>query len=110
MLYGMSGTSRPEPTRFAEANLHIEIIGSAYLYLMKVTDPAQLSYTPRQRVRRAFGWLGVAMSLPFFVWLALGLIPAIPSMVDVFGVPGLRTPAAITIGGLLLGAFGFHET
>jgi hypothetical protein len=77
---------------------------------MKVEDLARLPYTPRRRVRRAFGWLGIVLSLPFFVWLAIGLVPGIPSMVDVFGIPGLRTPAAITIAGLLLGAFGFHET
>ena len=76
---------------------------------MNLDDPAKMSYTPRRRVRRFFGWLGVVLSLPFFVWLVVGMVPGIPSMLDVFGVPGLRTPAAVTIAGLLLGAFGFHE-
>lgn len=49
------------------------------------------------------------MALPFFVWLAVGLVPAVPDLVEVFGIQGLRTPAAITITGLLLGAVGFHE-
>jgi hypothetical protein len=30
-------------------------------------------------------------------------------MIDVFGVVGLRFPAAVTISGLLLAAIGFHE-
>ncbi len=61
------------------------------------------------RIRRTFGVLGAATALPFFVWLLLGWCGAVPSMVDVFGTPGLRTPAAITIGGLLMAAIGFHD-
>jgi hypothetical protein len=30
-------------------------------------------------------------------------------MIDVFGVVGLRIPAAFTIAGLLLAAIGFHQ-
>jgi len=30
-------------------------------------------------------------------------------MLDIFGVVGMRTPAAITIAGLLLAAIGFFE-
>ena len=52
------------------------------------------------------GCLGVVMAAPFFLWVPLGLTP---SMIDVFGVVGLRFPAAVTIGGLLLAAVGFHE-
>jgi hypothetical protein len=65
--------------------------------------------TRRTPARRAVGWIGALIALPFFLWLPLGLVPGIPDMLDVFGVKGLRTPAAITISGLLLGAFGFHE-
>lgn len=65
--------------------------------------------TRRPSVRRAVGLIGALIALPFFVWLPLGLVPGIPDMIDVFGIKGLRTPAAITISGLLLGAFGFHE-
>jgi len=57
----------------------------------------------------ALGLLGVAMALPFFVWVPLGFLETVPSMVDVFGEAGLRTPASITVGGLLVAALGFHE-
>ncbi|MBT5702012.1 MAG: hypothetical protein HOI67_11225, partial [Gammaproteobacteria bacterium] len=55
------------------------------------------------------GCLGGVMAAPFFLWVPLGLIGLTPSMIDVFGVVGLRFPAAVTIGGLLLAAVGFHE-
>ena len=62
-----------------------------------------------RRIRRALGWLGVAIAAPFFLWLPLGVIPGIPDMIDVFGIQGLRSPAGIAIAGLLLGAIGFFE-
>ena len=62
------------------------------------------------RARCYLGFLGVAMAAPFFVWLPLGFLESVPSMVEVFGIVGLRIPASITIGGLLLAAIGFHET
>lgn len=49
------------------------------------------------------------MFLPFAAWLLLGLIPGIPSIIDVFGVTGLKIPAGIAIGGLLLAAIGFED-
>lgn len=58
---------------------------------------------------RAVGWFGVIIAAPFFLWVPLGLIGLAPSMVDTFGVVGLRIPAAVTIGGLLLAAIGFHR-
>lgn len=50
------------------------------------------------------------MALPFFLWLPLGFLYAVPSMIDVFGVPGLRIPAAITVAGLLIAAIGFWDS
>jgi len=61
------------------------------------------------RLLRAAGFLGVAIAAPFFIWVPLGLIGLTPSMIDVFGIVGLRFPAAVTISGLLLAAIGFHE-
>ena len=58
---------------------------------------------------RALGWLGVLVAAPFFIWVPLSLVTTLPSMIDVFGVVGLRIPASITIGGLLLAAIGFHK-
>lgn len=53
--------------------------------------------------------VGLFLALPFFVWLPLGWIGVIPSLVDTFGIVGLRIPASITIAGLLMAAFGFDE-
>lgn len=61
------------------------------------------------RWRRVLGVMGALAAAPFFLWFALGSLDAVPSMVDVFGLPGLRIPASITIGGLLLAAIGFYE-
>lgn len=60
-------------------------------------------------IRKLIGWSGVAIAAPFFGWFLVGFIEGIPSMLDVFGERGLRTPAAVTIFGLLIAAVGFHE-
>ena len=59
--------------------------------------------------QKPLGWLGLAMAVPFFAWVPLALVAPIPSMIDVFGVVGLRVPASIAVGGLLLAAIGFHR-
>jgi hypothetical protein len=64
---------------------------------------------PYLGLRRIVGSVGLIAAFPFFAWLPLGLVEAIPSMVDVFGVPGLRIPASVTIGGLMLAAVAFHD-
>ncbi len=61
------------------------------------------------RWQRSLGWLGLAMAAPFFVWAPLAIVAPVPSMIDVFGVVGLRIPASVTVGGLLLAAVGFHR-
>jgi hypothetical protein len=53
--------------------------------------------------------VGILMALPFFIWLPLGLLTSVPSMIDVFGMQGLRIPTGIVIGGLVLAAFGFED-
>jgi hypothetical protein len=58
---------------------------------------------------RIAGWVGVVVATPFFVWVPLGFTGLIPSMIDVFGIVGVRIPAAVTIAGLLLAAVGFHR-
>ena len=73
----------------------------------KVSPPAV--QTNRLSLLRLAGWLGVVIATPFFLWVPLGLTALVPSMVDVFGLVGLRIPAAITISGLLLASVGFHQ-
>ncbi len=63
----------------------------------------------QRRLSRVLGALGVLAAMPFFFWFVLGWFDVVPSMVDTFGVEGLRTPASITVGGLLLAAIGFHD-
>mgnify|MGYP006111064995 CR=1 FL=1 len=53
--------------------------------------------------------LGISLALPFFLWVPLGLLPSIPSIIDVFGFDGLRYPTGVVIGGLMLAAFGFED-
>lgn len=59
--------------------------------------------------RLCTGCLGLLLVVPLLLWLPLGWLGWVPSMVEVFGVPGLRTPAAIAIAGLLLAAVAFWD-
>jgi hypothetical protein len=63
----------------------------------------------KMQLLRITGLLGLAISVPFFLWVPLGFIGLTPSLIDVFGLVGLRFPAAVTIAGLLLAAIGFHK-
>ncbi len=63
-----------------------------------------------KKVKKVARVLGVVLAVPFFIWLPLSLIPAIPSIIDVFGMQHLRMPTGIVIGGLMLAAFGFDES
>jgi hypothetical protein len=49
------------------------------------------------------------MAVPFFLWVPLGLIPSIPSIIDVFGIDGLKLPTGIVIAGLMLAAIGYED-
>lgn len=61
------------------------------------------------RTRILLGVLGALTAAFFFVWLLVGWIGWAPTLVDVFGVAGIRTPASITVGGLLLAAIAFWD-
>ncbi len=63
----------------------------------------------RRFPQRLAGWLGIALAAPFFAWFLVGFLPGVPGIVDVFGIAGLRTPASITVTGLLLAAVGFWD-
>lgn len=62
-----------------------------------------------KRARRIVGIAGVGVAAVFLLWVPAGLLPGVPSVIEVFGVDGLRTPASFTVGGLMLGAIGFFE-
>ena len=66
--------------------------------------------SPRvEAIKKILRVLGVFMAVPFFIWLPLGLIPSIPSIIDVFGIDGLKLPTGIVIGGLMLAAIGYED-
>lgn len=55
------------------------------------------------------GVSGVTVAAAFFIWLLIGWFGWVPTLVDVFGVTGMRTPASITVAGLLLAAIAFRD-
>jgi len=61
------------------------------------------------RRRRLLRYAGIGLALPWALWLMAGLFEGVPSMRDVFGIPGLKLPAAIAIAGLLIAAIGFWQ-
>ena len=65
--------------------------------------------TPGSRRMRQLGALGAITAALLLAWGPLGLLEFVPSMIDVFGVAGLRIPASVAVGGLLLAAVGFYE-
>lgn len=73
------------------------------------TDSTGMQSLP-ERIRKLLRILGIATFLPFLIWLPLGLAPAVPSIVDVFGIDGLKVPAGIVIAGLLMAAVGFEDS
>ncbi len=66
-------------------------------------------YKLRLTIRHILRVLGISMVLPFFIWLAIGWLPGIPSIIEVFGVTDLKIPTGIVIAGLLLAAIGFED-
>ena len=62
-----------------------------------------------EKIKKICRVLGICLALPFFVWLLLGFFPGVPSIIDVFGMDGLRYPTGVVIGGLMLAAFGYEE-
>lgn len=61
------------------------------------------------KIKKFLRVLGIAMALPFFIWVPLGFLPSIPSIIDVFGMDGLKLPTGIVIGGLMLAAIGYED-
>jgi len=67
------------------------------------------SFARSRRARRLVGLGGLLAVVPFVLWLPLGWLGLVPGMAAVFGVPGLRIPAAIVVAGLLTAAVGFWD-
>ena len=60
-------------------------------------------------IRTSLGVLGGTVAACFLVWFLIGWFGWVPTMVDIFGVAGMRIPASITVAGLLLAAISFWE-
>lgn len=64
---------------------------------------------PVEAIKKLLRVLGISMAVPFFIWALLGFIPSIPSIIDVFGIDGLRLPTGFVIGGLMMAAIGYED-
>jgi len=86
-----------------------EKAGSGIYKTMSKKITKFLTGAQKQLLFRSIGVLGLVLAVPFFLWFILGSLGVIPSLVDVFGIVGLRTPAAFTVAGLLMAAIGFYD-
>ena len=61
------------------------------------------------RFRFLMGSAGLIAAILMLVWLITSLFGLTVSIIDIFGIEGVRIPAGIAIGGLLLAAVGFNK-
>ena len=59
--------------------------------------------------RVLIGTVGLIGAVLMLVWLITSVLGLTVSMIDVFGMEGVRIPAGIAIGGLMLAAVGFNK-
>ncbi len=59
--------------------------------------------------RILIGTIGLIAAALMLVWLVTSVLGFTVSIIDVFGMEGIRIPAGIAIGGLLLAAAGFNK-
>ena len=59
--------------------------------------------------RNLIGTIGLIAAALMLVWLVTSVLGFTVSIIDVFGMEGIRIPAGIAIGGLLLAAAGFNK-
>jgi len=55
------------------------------------------------------GSIGLIGAILMLVWLITSLLGLTVSIIDIFGMEGIRIPAGIAIGGLMLAAVGFNK-
>jgi len=66
-----------------------------------------LDLTNVSMARRAVGVAALLLPAAVLAWLILGVFRVVPVMTDVLGVEGLRLPAGMAVGGLLVAALAF---
>jgi hypothetical protein len=71
--------------------------------------PTDQSRTSVSLIRIILGTLGLLATGLMLVWLILGWTGVTYSILDVFGMSGIRYPAGVAIGGLLLAAVSFNK-
>ena len=62
---------------------------------------------PRWRLVIGLAFLGVAALAG--AWMVAGLLPFVPSVVDLLGVAGVRSVAGVMVAGLLLASIAFAD-
>jgi hypothetical protein len=62
-----------------------------------------------RRLQKAARITGLLIAAPIVLWFVLGFLGFLPSVVQVFGSAGVRTPATIVVAGLLIAALGFWD-
>jgi hypothetical protein len=61
------------------------------------------------RIRYLTGVVGLITAILMLIWLITSLLGLTVSIIDIFGIEGVRIPAGIAIGGLMLAAVGFNK-
>ena len=64
------------------------------------------SVTRWQRGARVAGPL---IAATMTLWFLLGILGFAPSLIEVFGAPDVKIPAAIVVAGLLIAAVGYWD-
>ena len=82
------------------------------MHLKRHLDDITLSATNRSGgmpFRFLIGSAGLIGAFLMLMWLITSMLGLTVSMIDVFGMEGVRIPAGIAIGGLILAAVGFNK-
>jgi len=61
------------------------------------------------KIRFFMGSIGLMAAILMLVWLITSVLGLTVSIIDIFGMEGIRIPAGIAIGGLVLAAVGFNK-
>ena len=81
----------------------------AFKKYLQVADVPMMQKPSFVKLRILMGSVGLIVAIFMLVWLITSFLGLTVSIVDVFGMEGLRIPAGIAIGGLLLAAVGFNK-
>jgi hypothetical protein len=81
----------------------------AFKTYLQAADVPMMQRPSFVKLRILMGSVGLIVAVFMLVWLITSFLGLTVSIVDVFGMEGLRIPAGVAIGGLLLAAVGFNK-